>query len=165
MSVELDRIDRKLIIALQEDCSRSTAELAELVGISQSPCWRRIQRLRNEGVITKQVVQVDRKKLGWNVQVFAHVKLTAHGRANVAEFVDAVSKHAQVLECHIVMGSVDCLLRIVARDVEDFERFFFEHLSIMPAVHDVNSMVALTEVKSGSPIPAADTLKPFSLLQ
>src|SRR5688572_9509184 len=99
MTVDLDRIDRKLIVALQEDCSRSTAELAELVGISQSPCWRRIQRLRDEGVITRQVVQVDRKKLGWGVQVFAHVKLTAHGRANVSEFVESVAKHPQVLEC------------------------------------------------------------------
>lgn len=149
----LDAIDRKLIAALQEDCGRSTVELAEAVGTSQSACWRRIQRLRDVGVITGQVALVDRKKLGWGMQVFAHVKLTAHGRTNVAEFTQAVTRYPQVLECHILMGSVDCLLRIVAEDVEDFERFFFTQLSTLPGVRDVNSMVSLQEVKDKRAIP------------
>ena len=154
MGPELDSIDRKLLIALQEDCSRSTVDLAHHVGISQSPCWRRVQRLRDSGLIDREVAILDRKKLGWSMQVFAHVKLSAHGRANVSEFTEAVTKYEQVVECHILMGSVDCLLRIVARDVDDFERFFFNELSTLPAVQDVNSMVSLKEVKlTALPLP------------
>ena len=153
MDASLDAIDRKLLTALQEDCSRSTAELAELIGISQSPCWRRIQRLRANGIVAREAAILDRKALGWSMQVFVHVKLSAHGRANVAEFTDAVSAHPQVIECHILMGSVDCLLRVVARDVDDFEDFFFGQLSTLPGVRDVNSMVSLKEVKATSILP------------
>lgn len=157
MTIALDATDRKILVALQEDNTRSTAELAEIVGISQSPCWRRVQRLRESGLIAREVAILDRKALGWSMQVFAHVKLSAHGRANVAEFTEAVSAHPQVIECHILMGSVDCLLRVIARDVEDFEEFFFKHLSVLPGVTDVNSMVSLQEVKATTvfPIPVA----------
>lgn len=154
MSVSLDSVDRRLLIALQENSSRPTAELAAFVGISQSPCWRRLHRLKEAGVIEREVAVLNRQLLGWSMQVFAHVKLSAHGRANVDEFTNAVTAHPQVVECHILMGSVDCLLRIVARDVADFEEFFFKHLSTLPAVQDVNSMVSLKEVKTaGLPMP------------
>lgn len=82
MSIPLDIYDQRILALLQEESSLSTAEIAERIGLSQSPCWRRIQRLKEEGVIRKQVTLLDRKKIGLNTQVFAQIKLNAHGRKN-----------------------------------------------------------------------------------
>ncbi|ENU4123226.1 Lrp/AsnC family transcriptional regulator, partial [Pseudomonas aeruginosa] len=86
MSIPLDIYDQRILALLQEESSLSTAEIAERIGLSQSPCWRRIQRLKEEGVIRKQVTLLDRKKIGLNTQVFAQIKLNAHGRKNLTDF-------------------------------------------------------------------------------
>lgn len=148
MQTELDVYDRKILALLQEDASLSSAQIAEQVGLSQSPCWRRIQRLKDEGVIRRQVALLDRKKIGLNTQIFAEVKLNAHGRSNLTEFTDSIRGFPEVLECYVLMGSVDFLLRIVTPDIEAYERFFFEKLSLVPGIQEVNSTVALSEIKS-----------------
>src|SRR3569833_1699895 len=122
----LSGTDRKILAALQEDASRSTAEVAELAGVSQSVCWRRIQFLKDEGYIRRQVALLDRKKLGLNAQIFAHIKLSAHGRANLSEFAETIRAFPQVLECYVLMGPVDFLLRVVTEDIEAYENFFFK---------------------------------------
>jgi Lrp/AsnC family transcriptional regulator len=152
---DLDQYERKILAILQEDASRSTIEIAEQVGLSQAPCWRRIQRLKDVGYIRQQVCLLDRRMLGLNAQVFAQVKLTAHGRANLAEFSETIRQFPEVLECHVLMGTVDFLLRIVAEDIYAYERFFFEKLSILPGVQEVNSMIALSEIKSTTALPIA----------
>ena len=121
--------------------------------VSQSVCWRRIQFLKEAGIIRREVALLDRKKLGLNAHIFAQVKLSAHGRANLAEFSDAIRRFPQVLECYVLMGPVDFLLRIVAKDIEAYERFFFEELSQLSGVQEVNSMVALSEIKSTTSLP------------
>jgi len=153
LTQELDEIDLKLLDALQVDASLSTAELAEKIGISQSPCWRRRERLKAEGYIVREVAVLDRKKLGFNAHVFARVKLSAHGRAHLSEFSEAVKKFPEVLECFVLMGEADFLLRIVARDVDAYERFFFERLSRLPGIQEVNSTIALSEIKAVSALP------------
>lgn len=153
MSVMLDNFDRRILALLQEDASLSTAEIAERVGLSQSPCWRRIQRLKEEGVIRGQVTLLDRRKVGLNAQIFAQVKLNAHGRSNLTEFAEAMRGFPEVLECHVLMGTVDFMLRIVTRDIEAYERFFFEKLSQVPGIQEVNSIVALSEIKSTTTLP------------
>lgn len=153
MSVALDNFDRRILALLQEDASLSTAEIAERVGLSQSPCWRRIQRLKEEGVIRGQVTLLDRRKVGLNAQIFAQVKLNAHGRSNLTEFAEAMRGFPEVLECHVLMGTVDFMLRIVTRDIEAYERFFFEKLSQVPGIQEVNSIVALSEIKSTTALP------------
>ena len=90
MPVTLDPADVKILSALQDDAALSTVELAERAGLSQSVCWRRIQRLKDEGVILRQVTLLDRTKLGLETQIFAEVKLSAHGRANLSEFAEAI---------------------------------------------------------------------------
>jgi len=145
--------DRKILAALQEDATRGTSELAELAGVSQSVCWRRLQFLKDEGYIRRQVALLDRKKLGLNAQIFAQVKLSAHGRANLSEFSEAIRAFPQVLECYVLMGPVDFLLRIVTEDIESYERFFFEELSRLASVQEVNSIVALSEIKSTTALP------------
>lgn len=153
MQVELDTYDRRILAVLQEDASLSSAQVAERVGLSQSPCWRRIQRLKEEGVIRAQVSLLDRKKVGLNTQIFAEVKLNAHGRSNFAEFTEAIRGFPEVLECYVLMGAVDFLLRIVTSDIEAYERFFFEKLSLVPGIQEVNSTVALSEIKSTTSLP------------
>jgi len=155
MLEDLDSFDRRILQALQHDGSLSTNDLAERVGLSQSPCWRRLQRLRQEGYIKGQVVLLDRAKVGLNVQIFALVKLSAHGRANVAQFTEAVRSYPEVLECHITLGAMDCLLRIVATSMEAYKTFFFDKLSTLPGVQEVNSVVSLSEIKSTTELPLA----------
>ena len=152
---DLDAIDRKILRVLQADASLSTSDVAERVGISQSPCWRRIQRLKDEGVIRAQVVLLDRKKIGLNAQVFAQVKLNAHGRQHLEEFSEAIRRFPEVLECYVLMGTVDFLLRIVTADIEAYERFFFEKLSRVAGIQEVNSIVALSEIKATTALPVA----------
>ncbi|WP_267434207.1 Lrp/AsnC family transcriptional regulator [Sphingomonas sp. GM_Shp_1] len=156
MPHDLDIWERRILALLQEDASLSTAAIAEVVGLSASPCWRRIDRLERDGIIKRRVALVDRAKVGLKAQIFAQVKLNAHGRANLDEFAAAIRDIPEVMECHVLMGSVDFMLRIVAADIESYERLFFERLSNLPGVQEINSTVALSEIKSTStlPIPA-----------
>ena len=149
----LDRYEKRILAVLQEDASLSTAAVAEKVGLSASPCWRRIDRLEREGFIKRKVALVDRRKIGLNAQIFAQIKLNAHGRANLDEFTTAIRAFPEVLECYVLMGSVDFLIRIVATDIEAYERFFFDRLSQLPGVQEVNSTVALSEIKATTELP------------
>ncbi|WP_069865476.1 Lrp/AsnC family transcriptional regulator [Pseudomonas citronellolis] len=153
MPIELDAYDKRILALLQEEATLSTAEIAERIGLSQSPCWRRIQHLKEEGVIRRQVTLLDRKKIGLNTQIFAQVKLNTHGRNNLTEFAAAIREFPEVLECHVLMGAVDFMLRIVTEDIEAYERFFFERLSQVPGIQEINSIVALSEIKSTTSLP------------
>lgn len=155
MSHDLDIWERRILALLQEDASLSTAAIAETVGLSASPCWRRIDRLERDGIIKRRVALVDRAKVGLKAQIFAQVKLNAHGRANLDEFTAAIREVPEVMECHVLMGSVDFMLRIVAADIESYERLFFEKLSNLPGVQEINSTVALSEIKSTTSLPIA----------
>ena len=153
MPEPLDRYEKRILALLQEDASLSTAAIGEKVGLSSSPCWRRIDRLEREGFIKRKVALVDRRKIGLNAQIFAQIKLNAHGRANLDEFTTAIRAFPEVLECYVLMGSVEFLIRIVATDIEAYERFFFDRLSQLPGVQEVNSTVALSEIKATTELP------------
>ena len=150
---KIDKIDKEIIRLLQEDAELSAAAIGEKIGLSQSPCWRRIQRLREEGLIQGQLMRFDRKKLGFDVLVFAQVKLTAHGRSKVPEFAETIRQFPEVQECHLVLGNIDFLLRIVARDIEEYERFFFEKLSHLAEIQQVHSNIVLSEIKYTTQLP------------
>jgi len=162
VSQELDRYERQILALLQADASLSTAAIAEQIGLSPSPCWRRIDRLEREGFIKARVALVDRTQVGLRAQIFAQIKLNPHGRPNLEEFTAAIRDFPQVLECYVLMGSVDFLLRIVAEDIEAYEKFFFEQLSQIPGVQEVNSIVALSEIKATTrlPIPSRPSSSP-----
>ena len=153
MSEALDKYEKRILALLQEDASLSTAEISERIGLSPSPCWRRVDRLEKDGFIKRKVALVDRRKVGLNAHVFAQVKLNAHGRANLDEFSEAIRAFPEVLECYVLMGPVDFLIRIVATDIEAYERFFFDRLSQLPGVQEVNSTVALSEIKATTELP------------
>jgi Lrp/AsnC family transcriptional regulator len=156
MPIALDGADLKILAALQEDASLSTVDLAERAGVSQSVCWRRIQRLKDEGVIQRQVTLLDRAKLGLETQIFAEVKLSAHGRANLSEFSEAIRAFPEVMECYLLLGAVDFLLKIVTQNIRAYEVFFFEKLSRLPGVQEVNSIVVFSEIKATTKLPLGD---------
>jgi len=153
--MQLDRHEKAILTVLQEDADISIAELAERVGLSQSPCWRRVAALEQAGIIRKRVALVDRRKVGLSAQIFAQVRLSAHGRAHLADFETAIADIPEVIECHVLMGTVDFLLRIVAANVEAYEKLFFEKLSRLPGVQEINSAIALSEIKSTTALPIA----------
>jgi len=152
-TVKLDPTDRRILGWLQKEPGINAAELGEKIGLSQSAVWRRIQSLRDEGVIKDQPVKLDREKVGLNTMVFAHVKLTSHGRSNLAEFSEAVSQYPEVLDCYVLLGNVDYLLRIVTEDIKAYERFFFEKLSQLPGIQEVNSSIVLSDIKHTTVLP------------
>lgn len=153
MRVEIDAADARILDAVQDDAGLSTVELAARAGLSQSVCWRRLQRLRSEGVIRQESALLDRQKLGLETVVYVQVKLSAHGRAHLSEFSDAVLGFPEIQECHLLMGAYDFLLKIVVEDIGSYERFFLERLSRTPGVQEFNSSVAMSEVKSTTRLP------------
>ncbi len=152
-SVKMDRLDRELLKLLQTESEITASEIGERIGMSQSTCWRRIQRLRDEGLIQEQLVTLDRKKAGLNAMIFAQVKLSSQGRSNLAEFSDAIQSFPEVLDCYVLMGNVDFLLRIVAADIDAYEKFFFEKLSTLSGVQEITSSIALSEIKHTTALP------------
>lgn len=153
---DLDPFEIKILREMQRDASLTTAEIADRVGLSVSPCWRRIDRLERDGFIRKRVALIDRRKVGLNAHVFAQVKLDAHGRANLDEFSAAIRSFPEVLDAYVLMGTTDFMLRIVAKDIDAYERFFFDRLSKLPGVQEINSTVALSEIKSTNELPLGD---------
>lgn len=153
MPTELDATDRKILNLMQQDASLTIAEIAEQVGLSQSPCWRRIQRMRQDGIILGQVTVLDRERVGLNAQIFAQVRLSAKGRENLDDFARTIQGFDEVLDCYVTLGTTDFILRIVAKDIKAYEKFFFEQLSRIPHIQEINSMVALSEIKSTRALP------------
>ncbi len=144
---------RRILELLQTESGINASEIGEKIGLSQSAVWRRIQSLREEGVIREQPVKLDREKVGLNTMVFAHVKLTSHGRSNLADFSEAVRKYPEVLDCYVLLGNVDFLLRIVTEDIKAYEQFFFEKLSQLPGIQEVNSSIVLSDIKHTTVLP------------
>ncbi len=153
MQADLDRGDARILELIQEHGDLSAAQIAERLGMTASTCWRRVSRLEELGVIRKRVALLDREKLGLNVLVFSHVKLSGHGRDALLKFEQAVRQHPQILECYTLMGETDFLLRIVCRDIKAYEAFFLDHLSRFPGVQSVHSSIALSVIKETSSLP------------
>ena len=153
MQADLDRGDARILDLIQEHGDLSAAEIAERLGMTASTCWRRVSRLEELGVIRKRVAVLDREKVGLNVLVFSHVKLSGHGRDALLKFEQAVRQHPEILECYTLMGETDFLLRIVCHDIKAYEAFFLDHLSRFPGVQSVHSSIALSVIKETSALP------------
>ena len=153
MGTELDKIDIKILKVLQENATKSASEIAGIVGLSQSPCWRRIQRLKEMGYISKIVAILNREKLNLSAQFFVQVKVVEHTKKNITAFADVILDFPEVIECHVVLGAYDFLLRVVARDIRTYEEFFFERLSTIPGIREVNTNVTVSEIKTTTALP------------
>jgi Lrp/AsnC family transcriptional regulator, cysteine-sensing transcriptional activator len=153
METKIDRIDLRILEVMQQDGSLSTAEIAERVGLSQSPCWRRIQRLKNEGYIKGIVAIVDRHKLGLNMQIFAQVKMGTLTDAQRQKFLNAVNERPEIQECYSLFGEMDVILKVLSPDVNWYQEFVFNTIMKQPSVKDVQSLMTLSEIKCTTSVP------------
>ncbi|MEO0370717.1 MAG: Lrp/AsnC family transcriptional regulator [Pseudomonadota bacterium] len=150
--MELDTTDRALLRLLTEDAARTASALGRELGLSQPATWRRIQRLREAGVIKGQRLDLDAEALGFGVTVFLGVKLATKGRVSIADFERAVSAIPEVQTVEHILGLYDYRLRIVARDISDFERVLRRRIMMLPGVGDVEANVLLSEERRPGPI-------------
>ena len=153
MPEELQKSDIEILRLLQADSSISTSAIAERINLSQSPCWRRINRIEQEGYILKRVALLDRRALGMDVVVFATVSLTANGRQNLEEFETEIVRYPEVMECYTMAGIWDYILKIVTRDISHYEHFVRNTLTHSPHIRELHSHMAVTEIKNSTELP------------
>jgi Lrp/AsnC family transcriptional regulator len=144
----IDDLDAKILNRLQEDATISLQDLGDELASSRSAVWRRIQRMEEAGIIKKHTILLDPEKVGLGVMVFAQVKMQAHGQSDLPNFIEQVRRFPEVIECHTLMGDVDFILKIRVRDIQSYEKLFWEHLSRIDGVREINSSIALTSVKA-----------------
>jgi Lrp/AsnC family transcriptional regulator, cysteine-sensing transcriptional activator len=148
----LDAIDRKILTVLQEDASLSVAEIGDRVGLSSTPCWKRIQRLEADGVIIKRVALVDQNKIGLGISVFVSVESADHSEAWLRKFADAVSAMPEVMEFYRMAGDVDYMLRVVVPDIAGYDAFYKKLIGKVP-LKNVTSRFAMEKIKSTTTLP------------
>ena len=151
--LDLDAIDRKIIEAVSMDGRITNAALSELVGLSPTPCLRRVRRLEDEGAIDGYAARVSEEALGFPVSAFVSVKLSRQTDEELKQFEAAIRNCAEVMECYLMTGQRDYMMRVVARGLSDYERFLTETLTRIPCVASIESSLALRTVKSGSVLP------------
>lgn len=150
--IALDETDRKLLRALSQDATQSAGALGRQLGLSQPATWRRIRRLQDQGVLKGQELVLDAEKLGFGVTVFLGVKLAAKGRVGLEDFERAVTAIPEVQTVQHVLGLFDYRLRVVARDLSDFERVLRRRIMTLPGVGDVEANVLLSEERRPGPL-------------
>ncbi len=153
MSETLDAMDARILDLIQQDASLSIAEIAERVGLSSSPCWRRIRRLEDEGVIQRRVTILDRAKLGLGFEVYCTVKLSLPTKENLDAFDAAVATMAEVMQCATVTGAADYELKVVTRDMAGFDAFLRERLLSLGLVSNIESRIVIRSVKNTTAAP------------
>lgn len=149
----MDDTDLKILRLLQAKPATTMTELGDQVGLSQTPCWRRVKQLEASGVIVRRALLLDAHKLGFSVDVFAHLRIGRHDEDNLEAFEEAVREHPEILECFSMSGESDYLMRIVVRSIEHYERFLKKVLLHLPGVASVNSSFALKQVKVTTNVP------------
>lgn len=153
MSEALDAVDARILDLIQHDAGLSVAEIAERVGLSSSPCWRRIKRLEDTGVIQRRVTILDGEKLGLDFEVYAEVKLTLPTKENLDLFDAAVGGWPEVVSCATVTGGMDYVLRIVTRDIHAFDVFQRDKLLALGVVSNVETRIVIRSVKRSTAVP------------
>lgn len=146
MTIELDATDRRILAVLQKDGRITNAELSERVNLSPSACHRRVERLEKEGFIAAYVALLDARRLGKPTTVFVEITLQGQADELLDAFERAVARVPDVLECHLMAGTADYLIKIMAEDTEDFARIHRQHLARLPGVRQMQSSFALRTV-------------------
>ncbi|MGW3571989.1 Lrp/AsnC family transcriptional regulator [Streptomyces sp. NPDC000941] len=150
---ELDSIDRRILRALQENGRIQNVELAEKVGLSPSPCLRRVKLLEEGGVIERYVALLNAAKIGVGLTVFARVWLTGQDTDTVDHFTEQIKLLPQVVECHLMAGDCDFLLRVVAADLDAYRQFQVDHLTRIKGVQSVKTEIPMQKIKLTSELP------------
>ena len=150
---KLDDIDRRILAALQADGRMTAQEIADRVGLSPSPCARRVRLLEEAGVVKGYVAVIDQAKVGLPISVFASVKLERQREDDLDRFSQAVARWPEVVDCYLMTGQRDYLLRIVVSDLESYERFIKDKLTRLDGVASIESSFALGQVKRSNALP------------
>ncbi|WP_077145655.1 Lrp/AsnC family transcriptional regulator [Sphingopyxis sp. KK2] len=148
----LDSFDRKILTALQSDATLSLAALSEIIGLSQSPCWKRVKRLETEGYIADRVTLLDREKLNLGVTVFVSIRTNQHDEQWLADFASAISEIPEVVEFYRMSGEVDYLLKILCSGIGDYDRIY-RKLIRSAKLSDVSSSFAMEQIKYTTALP------------
>ncbi len=153
MLKQLGKTDVEILRLLQSDANLTTGAIAERLNLSQSPCWRRINRIEQAGYIRKRVALLDRAALGMEVVVFATINLTTDGRRKLEEFERSIVRHSEVVECYTMAGIWDYVLKILTRDIVHYEAFVRHTLLSSPFISELHSHIAVTEIKNSTELP------------
>ncbi|WP_286867618.1 Lrp/AsnC family transcriptional regulator [Sphingobium sp.] len=148
----LDHTDRRILSLLQDDATLSVSDIAEKVGLSATPCWKRIKRLEKDGIIERRVAILNRDRLGLGVTVIVAIRTAKHSDEWLQIFADGVAKIPEVVEFYRMSGEIDYLLKVVARDIADYDRIY-RKLTKVAELHDVSSSFAMQEIKSTTALP------------
>jgi Lrp/AsnC family transcriptional regulator len=150
----MDAIDRKILTVLQEDASLSVAEIGSRVGLSSTPCWKRIQKLEAEGVILRRVALIDPAKLGLGITVFVSIETGDHSQEWLDRFAKVVGAMPEVMEFHRMAGDVDYMLRVVVPDIAGYDTFYKKLIGTV-SLKNVTSRFAMERIKSTTSLPIA----------
>jgi Lrp/AsnC family transcriptional regulator len=156
--IELSSKDIEILGLLQSNADRSSAEVAEKLNMSQSPCWRRINRLEQEGIIQKKVAILDREALGMGLVAFTSINLREASRKSMEHFEREVSLMDEVIECYTITGAWDYMLKIVAKDIRHYEQFVRNRLLEIPMIGQIYSNISVTEIKNTTELPLREQL-------
>jgi Lrp/AsnC family leucine-responsive transcriptional regulator len=152
---DLDALDRRIVATLQADGRLSNVDLADRVGLSPSPCLRRVRRLEREGYIEGYRAALRRDRVGLGFSVFVGVKIDGHGNERALTFEKVVVEMPEVVACHLVSGEADYILEVVVPGLADYQHFLVGKLLNLPAVREVRSNIAIQTLKAGAPLPLA----------
>ena len=150
---KIDRVDAEILDMLQENGRLSNAKVAERLSMSETPCWRRLKRLEQDGVIAGYQAVLDRRTLGLGVMAFVQLGCAEHTEAATEEFQKIIQSSPNVLSCHNTTGEADFLLQVVAKDLDDYSRFVERVLRRLPGVSSIRSNISLRELKSSNRLP------------
>jgi Lrp/AsnC family transcriptional regulator len=150
----MDAVDRKILAVVQQDASLSVAEIGQRVGLSSTPCWKRLQRLEAEGVIMRQVALVDPDKIGLGITVYVSIETGDHSEEWLKKFAEVVGAMPQVMEFYRMAGDVDYMLRVVVPDIAGYDAFYKKLIGTVP-LKNVTSRFAMERIKSTTALPIA----------
>ena len=148
----MDAVDKKILVILQQDSAQPVADIARKVGLSVTPCWRRIQKLEEEGIIRSRVALLNAKQVGLGMSVFVAIKITEHSSDWLNKFATKISKYEEVVEFYRMSGDVDYLLRVVVKNMAAYDTFYKKLISEVP-LKDVSSSFAMEEIKYSTALP------------
>lgn len=153
--IELDSIDRNILNILQLDATQSIQNIADQVGLTNNPCWRRIKRLEEVGVIERRSAVVNRQLIGLGTTAFVSIRIDTHNATWLKQFADCVDRMSEIIECHRMAGDVDYLLKIAVKDLKHYDNVYQRLVADVPGLIDVSSTFSMEEMKVGTVIDAS----------
>ena len=156
--IELDSKDIKILNILQKDSTLSVQAISNEIGLTNNPCWRRIKRLQESGVIEKNTISINRKLIGLGTTAFVTLRIESHNIEWLARFEQCINELPEIIECHRMTGDIDYLLKIALRDLNHYDAVYQKLVTKVPGLIDVSSTFSMEEIKSGAIIDAKTAL-------